>query len=195
MIMNGSLVPSKPLEPPKELQKFFSDPPLVGTERLEDYMQFFSVIATAARPREAIGWLLVSDLTAIWWEIRRERLIKAAIIRQMQRDAVGVGFTRADLVRDAAVARSALDKDAPSMFRRKGSEPIEEKQEESVSLLAKAYLHGGDDIEACDRRIAALEYRRSALLNEVERRNQNMARRADNAASHVVDAEFTDPDD
>ena len=194
--MKRSLVPSKPPEPPKELQKFLRDPPLVGPERREDYMEFFSLIATAERPRDAIGWLLVWDLAALWWEIGRERLIKAAIIKQMQRDAVGSGFTRADYERERrAMDQSALDDDAPSMFRRKGSEPIEKRQEDSVSLLAKAYLHGGDEIEACDRRNAALEYRRSALLNEVHRRNQNLARRADSAASDVVDAEFTDAED
>jgi len=89
----------------------------------------------------------------------------------------------------------ALDEDAPSEFRKRGSEPVEQKQEDSISLLAKAYLHGGEEIELCDRRIAALENRRIAFLNEVERRNQNIARRADTAASDVVDAEFTDPED
>jgi hypothetical protein len=197
MIMNKSLIPGKSLEAPKELQKFLSNPPLMGTERPEDYMEFFLVIATAARPFDAIGWLLVSDLAAIWWEIRRERLIKAAIIRQKQQEAVAkLGNTRADYEREMrAAAQSALDDDASSLFRLRGSAPIEQKQEDSVSLLAMAYLHGGDEIELCLRRIAALEYRLIAFLNEVERRNQKMARRADSAASDVVDAEFTDPED
>jgi len=78
------------------------------------------------------------------------------------------------------------------MFRKKGSEPIEKNQEDPISLLAKTYLHGGNEIEGCDRRISALEFRRSALLREVERRNQIVARDADKAASGIVDAEFTE---
>jgi len=86
--------------------------------------------------------------------------------------------------------------DEPSMFRKKGSEPIEKKQEDPISSLAQAYLHDdGNDIEACDRRISALESRRSALLREVERRNQIVARDADKAASSIVDAEFTEVED
>ena len=40
-----------------------------------------------------------------------------------------------------------------------------------------------------------LEFRRSALLREVERRNQIVARDADKAASSIVDAEFTEVED
>jgi hypothetical protein len=190
--MEKSLVPAKPLKPSKELERFFGNPPLIGTERLEDYKAFSLVIERAAKPADNIAVLLVRDLVDIWWEIRRERLIKVEIIKQKQREYVAETMlpNRADLERERL--RLARDEDdEPSMFRKKGS-PIEKNQEDPISLLAKTYLHDGGEIEGCDRRIAALEFRRGALLREVERRNLNMAREADKTASGIIDAEFTE---
>jgi hypothetical protein len=189
-------VPAKRLKPSKELERFFGDPPLIGSERLEDYKAFSLVIERAAKPADYIAMLLVRDLVDIWWEIRRERLIKVEIIKQKQREYVAETMlpNRADLERERL--RLARDEDdEPSMFRKKGSEPIEKNQEDPISLLAKTYLHNGDEFEGCDRRIAALEFRRGALLREVERRNQNMAREADKTASGIIDAEFTEAED
>jgi hypothetical protein len=198
--MTKSLVAAKPIIP-ERLEEFLSDPPLIGTERLEDYKAFLLVIVRAAKPVDDICWLLVRDLVDIWWEIRRERFIKIAIIKKKQQYVAStMGNTRADYIREAQRAEKMLstpldEDDEPSAFRKKGSQPIDRNPEDPMSLLAEAYLHDGDEIEGCDRRIAALEFRRGALLREVERRNQNMARGADKAASDIVDAEFTEPED
>ena len=193
--MKKSLVPAKRLNPSNELERFFGDPPLLGDDRLEDYKAFCSVIEKAAKPADDIARLLVRDLANIWWEIRRERLIKVETIKRKQREYVAKTMlpNRADLERERQRMFMPRDEDdEPSMFRKKG-EPVEKKQEDPISSLAQAYLHDdGNDIEACDRRISALESRRSALLREVERRNQIVARDADKAASSIVDAEFTE---
>jgi hypothetical protein len=194
--MKKSLVAAKPIGPSNELEKFFGDPPLLGAEPLEDYKAFCSVIERAAKPADDIARLLVRDLVNIWWEIRRERLIKVETIKQKQREYVSKTMfpNRADLERER-LRLARVEDEAPSMFRKKG-EPVEKKQEDPISSLAQAYLHDdGNDIEACDRRISALESRRSALLREVERRNQIVARDADKAASSIVDAEFTEVED
>ena len=39
--MSHELVTAEQIKPPKELQVFFDDPPLVGNERREDYENFF----------------------------------------------------------------------------------------------------------------------------------------------------------
>jgi hypothetical protein len=196
--MKKSLVAAKPIEPSKELERFLGEPPLIGNERLEDYLAFSSRIERAAKPADDIARLLVRDLVNIWWEIRRERLIKVEIIKQKQREAVAtVGLTRADYVRmSRAAERMSMPRDEddePSMFRKKGSEPVEKQQEDPISSLTQAVLHDSSGtIEGCDIRISRLEFRRSALLREVERRNQIVARDADKAASDIVDAEFTE---
>jgi hypothetical protein len=197
--MPKSLVTAKPIEPSKELERFLGEPPLIGNERLEDYLAFSSRIERAAKPADDIARLLVRDLVNIWWEIRRERLIKNEIIRRKQREAVAKALipTRADYVRESRAAeRMSMPRDEddePSMFRKKGSEPIEKNQEDPISSLAQAVLHDDSGtIEGCDIRISRLEFRLSALLREVERRNQIVAREADKAASAIVDAEFTE---
>ena len=186
---------TKPIESSKELERFLGDPPLIGNERLEDYLAFASRIERAAKPADDIAWLLVRDLTNIWWEIRRERFIKVEMIKQKQREAVAqIGLTRADFIRQERAAERMLrdEDDEPSMFRKKSSEPAEKNQEDPMSSLARVYLDDPSGIEGCDRRIAALEFRRSALLREVDRRNQIVARDADKAASDILDAEFTE---
>jgi hypothetical protein len=197
--MTKSMIAAKPIEPSKELERFFGDPPLIGNERLEDYLVFWSLIEKAAKPADDIARLLVWDLRNVWWEIRRERAIKVKIIKQKQQeaDATSSLYTRADFERERQRMFEPRDEDdEPSMFRIKGSGPIEKKQEDPMSSLAQAYLQDdGNAIEGCDRRIAALEFRRSALLREVERRNQIVARDADKAASSIVDAEFTEVED
>src|SRR5260370_24031678 len=85
--MSRSLVTAKLIKPPKELEQFLDDPPLVGTERREDYENFFSVIAMAVKPVDAIDWLLLIDVAYLSWEIRRERRIKAEIIKLRQKEA------------------------------------------------------------------------------------------------------------
>jgi hypothetical protein len=191
--MNKSLA-AKPIETSKELERFFGDPPLIGNERLEDYLAFYSRIERAAKPADDIARLLVRDLANIWWEIRRERSIKAEIIKQKQGEVEAKVFVKALGRRAAERMSMARDEDdEPSVFRRKGSEPIEKEQEDPISSLARAYLHDESGaIEGCDRRISALEIRRNTLLREVERRNQIVARDADKAASDIVDAEFTE---
>jgi hypothetical protein len=92
--VNRSLVPARPVEPPKELQAFFDDPPLVGSERRSDYDAFLAAIATAVLPVDAIDWILLHDLVGREWEIRRERRMKAEIIKFHQKEVV-VGLLKA----------------------------------------------------------------------------------------------------
>jgi hypothetical protein len=74
--------------PPKELETFFDNPPLVGAEQRSDYDALFSAIAMAEMPSDAIDWILLNDYVGREWEIRRERRIKAVIIKFHQREIV-----------------------------------------------------------------------------------------------------------
>ena len=114
--MSRALVTAKLIKPPKELEQFFDDPPLVGTERREDYETFFSVIAMAVKPVDAIDWLLLIDVAYLSWEIRRERRIKAEIIKLRQKEAQfpsELAITRADFKLSQIVAKD------PSAFKKR----------------------------------------------------------------------------
>jgi hypothetical protein len=65
--MSRALVTATLIKPPKELEQFLDDPPLVGTERREDYDNFFSMIAMAVKPVDAIAWLQVVDVAYLSW--------------------------------------------------------------------------------------------------------------------------------
>jgi hypothetical protein len=186
--MSRSLVTAKLIKPPKELEQFFDDPPLVGTERREDFENFFSVIARAAEPVDAIEWLLVYDVVSLSWEIRRERRIKAEIIKSRQKEAQfqsELAITRADFKLAQIAAKDA------SAFKKKDWKP-EPTEEVSMSMLAKGYILGDYDIDVIDKRIASYEYRRNTALREMYLRSEKMARLLEKASSDVIDGEFTE---
>ena len=60
--MSRSLLAEKPIKPPKELKKFFDDPPLVGDERREDYENLFATLAMTVKPADAIEWMYLGDV-------------------------------------------------------------------------------------------------------------------------------------
>ena len=86
--MNRSLAATKHIRPPKELEGLFDDRPLVGRERPEEYDAFFSAIARAEIPSDAIDWILLKDLVDLAWEIRRERRLKTEIIKINQTEVI-----------------------------------------------------------------------------------------------------------
>jgi len=186
--MSRSLVTAKLIKPPKQLEKFLDDPPLVGTERREDYETFFSVIAMAVKPVDAIDWLLLIDVAYLSWEIRRERRIKAEIIKLRQKEAQfpsELAITRADFARQQILAQD------PSAFKKKDLKP-KATEDDSMSLLAKGYILGDYDIDVIDKRIASYEYRRNTALREMYLRSEKMAQLLEKASSDVIDGEFTE---
>jgi hypothetical protein len=186
--MSRALVPEKSIKPPKELEQFLDDPPLVGTERREDCENFFSVIAMAVKPVDAIDWLLLYDVVYLSWEIRRERRIKAEIIKLRQREAQSssdMAMMRADFKLSQIAAKD------DSAFKKKDWKP-EATEEDSMSMLAKGYILGDYDIDVIDKRIASYEYRRNTALREMYLRSEKMAQLLEKASSDVIDGEFAE---
>jgi hypothetical protein len=186
--MSRALVPAKLIKPPKELEQFLDDPPLVGTERREDYDNFFSMIAMAAKPVDAIDWLIVIDIAYLSWQIRRERRIKAEIIKLRQREAQSssdMAMMRADFKLSQIAAKD------DSAFKKKDWKP-EATEEDSMSMLAKGYILGDYDIDVIDKRIASYEYRRNTALREMYLRSEKMAQLLEKASSDVIDGEFAE---
>jgi hypothetical protein len=196
-----SLAASRHIRPPKELEKFFDDPPLLSTERRSDYDAFFLAIATAEPPVDAIDWILLRDFGDREWEIRRERKIKAEIIKFHQKQVVAellkATFDKTDRLgscdnRIFQVPTEALLWASDPDARRKIDEKLKAKGHDPASVLAQAYLRGARDIDAVDRRIASYELRRSAILREISLRSERRARRLEEVALEIIDAEFTE---
>ena len=199
--MSKSLIKTLSIKPPKELQPFLEDFHLVGDETAEDYVNLFVAIAMAAKPVDTIDWLYTKDVADLTWDIRRERAIKAAIIKLNRRevvlellkatvdDPVSVGSHVYRIFGAAGeVMRWSVDPEArkkiDAMLTARGYPPSE--------VLARAYIRGAAQIDAVDRRIASYEMRRMLILREVERRNERLARRLEKASTEIIDAEFSE---
>jgi hypothetical protein len=191
MQMNKSLVPTENIEPPKGLKYFFDDPPLVGNERREDYENLFLIIAKVLKPADEIEWILARDIANYNWEIKRERRIKAEIIRLKQQEVTSPGLlmSRADFLREEELAKTKAEN--PSMFRKKEELKPQAKGEDQASGLPKAYMLGSRDIDIIDTRISSYEHRRNANLREYTELSEAMARRRE-ASRDIIDGEFTE---
>jgi hypothetical protein len=199
--VNSSLVPARPVKPSEELQAFFDDPPLVGSERRSDYDAFLSAIATAEPPVDAIDWILLHDLVDRAWEIRRERRMKAEIIKFHQKEVVAellkATFDKSDRLESAqnriflAPTEADLWASDPEA-RAKIDRKLEERGHDPASVLAQAYMRGAPDIDVIDRRLASYELRRIAVLREIGLRSEKRAQKTEKAVLDVIDAEFSD---
>jgi hypothetical protein len=58
-------------------------------------------------------------------------------------------------------------------------------------IEALAYVRGADQINAIDRRIASYEGRRAAIVREIGRYNEALARKL-NTSRKIIDGEFTE---
>ncbi len=75
-------------KPTNELRQVFGEPALVGSEKLEVYDEFLSLIASVIKPTDPVGYLLTKDITDWSWEMRREQAVKAEIIKHYQKEIV-----------------------------------------------------------------------------------------------------------
>jgi len=188
--MKKALAPSLYVDPPPALQRVFGDPPLIGGERPEVYVEFFRFIAYDAAPTDTIGWLLVKDAVDLSWEIQRERRIKASIIESKR----SLAFRQYEfsLIR-ARCERELRYHESPDENEVNGEQepqPVP-MSEDNPAFLTAAYNDGSFDIDAIDRRIAFYEMRRNAVLREMERHSESLSRRTRDALE-VLDGEFSE---
>jgi hypothetical protein len=194
--MTNDLTLSK-YDPPAGLAKFLYDLPLIGSEKPQDYIEFARNIAAAVGPVDAIGWILLGDVTYYSWLILRERRVKAWIVMQKQAH-VRAGYYISQLSADTRLEQYARRQEAEaqtqaptSAFKKKSvPEPAKTKEEPEMDL-AKAYIEGGRDIDLIDTRIASYECRRNNALKDLRLHNESVARRLE-AAVEEIEGEYTE---
>ena len=199
--MERPLVKKLSVNIPENLSEFLDSSPLVGDETLESYRECFSAIATGLNPVNAIDWLYMKDVVDLSWQIHRERIISADIIKLIQTEVVRdllkatydpAGTTEAAVYRifDAAgdAQRWASDPDA----RKEIDARLTSRGHPPSAVLAEAYMRGASHIEEIDKRIASYEARRIGIVREIERRNERFARELDKASSSIMIGEFSE---
>jgi len=208
--MNKSLVPAKPIEMPKEFERFFDLPAMVGDEKHRDYLDFFSAIADAIKPTDILDWIWINDFVEAEWDIRRNRRIKVETIKLKVKEHIAERKNEAEfnryrivMLREQMLAKA--DAGNPGEPKRqnnkKDTKPEVTKTEvanievaniEDPDLLAKVFVKYGNEIDLIDRRIAAGERKRDGILREIYRRRESLARKLEKACSDIIDAEFTE---
>jgi hypothetical protein len=190
-------VPTSRIAPPEGLAQLFSDPPLVGDEKREDFDRFFATIVIAIRPANPVTWIYVNDFVHLSWEISRERKIKADIIKSFQTVVVRDSLTslKVDgtmLPNRVRTGREARQWATDPKAQREHEKQLSKKGIPPSEILAQAFVRGGRDIDAIDRRIFSYELRRMSVLKTIEHYNETVARRLEIAASAVIEGEFTE---
>ena len=186
--------------PPSGLALLFAQPPLVGNEKREDFDRFFSAITAAVKPADAIAWLYTWDIAYLSWEIKRERVVKAEIIKSACISAVGhildsIEDEGSFLARTLDVGknkRAARQSENNSKSRREIDKKLADNGYGPSDILVGAYNFGAANIDAIDRRIASYESRRMAVMRAVEDYNEKFARKLDAVSGDIAEAEFTD---
>jgi hypothetical protein len=185
-----------------ELDRFLGDAPLVGDEKQEDYDAFYnSVVSTLDQP-DVINQLYLKDFVDLSWQIRRERLILADIIRLYQKEVV------LDLLKTAykklsgpieslATADRFLgaDRDAQRWLgdpaaRKEIDADLLARGYSSSTVLGLAYRKGAAEIDMVEQRIASYEIRRLMALREIERRNEKSARQLKKSTADLIEGEL-----
>ena len=67
---------------PREIRQLFGPPPLLSTEDPDLYERTFAGFAQSLRPRDALEWMIVRDLTDEYWELQRHKNFKPLLIEQ-----------------------------------------------------------------------------------------------------------------
>jgi hypothetical protein len=193
----------KIFRPPAEIAKLFANPPLIISEKREDYEALFDAISFAAKPADVIAWLYVRDITDLSWEIKRERNLKSQVLKDHYTEQVGECLRSAHPDMRPELDGKTIDKienevnDDMNRWRRdpKAKERIETslaRQGWDVpSIMRQALIDNTEEIDAIDRRIANYELRRMATLRAIENYNEALARRLKAASVDVIEGEFT----
>jgi hypothetical protein len=188
--MSKALATTAPMKPPKELQSFLDNPPLVGNEMFEEYEGVFLAIANALKPTDFIGWQCVARITDLAWYIRRERILKNEIIKIHHKEVVSElleGMFNNPMLDPSEDARR-WERDPK--VRLEIDQRLEKLGHSQNSVLAQAYVRGADQIDDRDKRAAAYEARSIVILRDANLYSEKLTRQIDQASSNVVEGEF-----
>ena len=190
--------------PSSELGRFLGDAPLVGDETQEDYDAFYNAIVSKLTQPDIINELYVKDFVDLSWQIRRERLILADIIRLFQKEVVlellKTAYSKLSGPIESLTTVNRIlgaDRDAQRWLgdpaaRKEIDADLEARGYSSSTVLALAYRKGAAEIDAVEQRIASYEIRRLMALREIERRNEKSARQLKRATANVIEGELSE---
>ena len=192
---------------PVEIRDMLGKPPLLATEDPNQYDALLTELAREVRPSDFIEWLWVKDIADLTWDIFRYRRIKASYVDGRFRSALVQQLNLA-LQRDKRAAhpdKSALRFDhdrildeanklatdflANANTKEKRDKWLKAHGVNAESITATFFDDEVDELEAIERMLASVEYRRNNALHEIERRRNALGRALRQTSDRIIEGE------
>ena len=186
---------------PAEIRDMLGKPPLLATEDPNQYDALLTELAREVRPSDFIEWLWVKDIADLTWDIIRYRCIKASYIDGRFRSALvqqlnlalergkraALSFDRDRLLDKAN--KLANDFIANANTKEKRDKWLKAHGVNAESITATSFDAAVDKLEAIERMLASVEYRRNNALHEIERRRNALGRALRQTSDRIIEGE------
>jgi len=171
--------------------KIVSRPPLLASERKQEFEELHKALEQDLKPRGAVEEFYVADLANLIWEISRLRRAKAAIINLAFKDALSgvlyrvMGSATRDTPKRGELSNGWFH-DAET--RNIVLTLLELHSLDETVIEAEAIRRNASELEMLDRMIAVQEARLYRELRAIADYRESFADRARTAANNVIDA-------
>jgi hypothetical protein len=183
---------------PAGIRTLLGKPPLVVGEDRDLYETLLAGIVARAQPKDIIAWMLVVNFANLQWENRRWHEAMAGIINVARRDGlqsmIELTIDEND-IQDGSDPEREAEIRSPNWYREPDSRQATTEHlakydivDVSDTMSAQAIAMRAPEIEMLQRMMAANELRCSAVLRELERHDEAMARRV-RESREVIDVE------
>jgi hypothetical protein len=164
----------------------FSSPALI-TERKEEFDELHAALTEDLAPRDIVEKIFVDDIARIFWDLRRQRRAKTALLDMASKNAVLriLGNLRVD----QCWAKQADDlwfTDAG--FRQDLIELLGKFSLDESAIDAEAMRWVAQDVEVLDKQIASREMRFRNALRTMTDYRQSFADQARIASNRLIEA-------
>lgn len=188
----SSKLPARILQPvDPDLLKMMGKAPVLPGEDFDAYNALFERLRSAVAPADDLEEIWVFDFVDLTWEVLRLRRLKT----QLFKSCAGAGLARIlknlpDVENPSRLVADWVMKEPQSVKR--VDELLAQAGLDRETVWAQTLAVRIDDFDRIDHMIARAEERRSAVLREVEHHRATLARRLQEAAMEIEDAEFED---
>jgi len=208
--MVNNSVPSTRLSQVPSRLAIFGPPPLLAAEDAAAYDDLLARVSGHLKPSDIFEEIWVREIVDLIWEIMRYRRHQAAFIKaaELQRlkkileplasqpaSRRGSFLSRLHAEEEALKATPELASGwaagKPAAIQRV-NELLKSIGLTMDSVVAQAVAHELDKIERFNRLVASAEWRRNALLREIERRRAGFAQKLRNEIHKIENAETID---
>lgn len=185
---------------PADIRALLGPPPLTSLEDADAYERVLTQMALAISPKDFVEWTWLKDIADLTWDAGRARRAKAVRLALARRTAIE-NILRAEEVPSLAdfILDDRIPKEADDIYRG----DAREKKAFGATLarlglteqsVADAAFHAAlEDMERLQQLVDNANTRRDAVLREIDRRRDGLARRLRETGAmidNIIDAEF-----